>query len=295
MSSEVVKPYLIEEASLTTSGNVVIEATEGFLVGLPVVPGVPATNLLYSAINAGGLPVLFESHPAIPGLAVVQYTPKPHSTSTSQVIVVVRYVNMNPQVSMQGGCALAAVETDWAYDASNAKKPVIVSNYNSGLGITSEATGLVTATSKSIALCPLSVFVANRVIADEAYGGINPVQVQRDYQGTINNASVTIRGVEFPAGSLICENFGFNNDGLWGVAWHISVEMRYNPEGHNPEDVLLDTDTGLPAKNLTNDANYNAANPLARCAADPSSTQSGRKIVKKQRAVNWAPLVALFG
>jgi len=292
--AHVIKPYLMEEASILQNGSIVLEAVEWYQVRLDASDYAQgATCGLFAAMNATGLPILFSDHPQIPGLCVLQYIPKPYGKN--DVLVGVRYVNMNPQVTMRGGCALQATETNMAFNSSGALVPIKCSNYNASKGITSESTGLVVQPVTVTTLDPVPVFVATRVVADEAYGGINPVQFQDTYVGTINGQDVTIRGKTFAAGELICENFGFDNDGLGGVAWRIEVEIRANKRGHCPEAAMIDTETGMPADNLTLDANYSkTSSPLARCASNPSDTQSGRKIVRTQRTAYWPTLIALF-
>lgn len=279
MAASVVKEYIKDASSLTTSGNLIVEAVEAYWVQLQSSDWANgATSALYAAINAPGLPFLWSAHPTIPDLSAVQYTPEPWGRD--KCIVKVRYVNSSPQVVLRGGCALETIQTDMDVD----KRPIRLIAPD----LEDPVPGVVTA------LRARPCFVAQRIVADEAYGGINPVEWQNRYADSVNADSVQVRGVTFPAGSLLCENFGFDNDGLWGVAWNIVVEMRGNPHGFNPEVALLDPETGEPYDGLVKDPNFNKINPLERICVSASDGLYGRKVIREQREETWGPLMALF-
>jgi len=279
--------HQMDGASLITNGAVYVEAIEPFMVEVHAPEEAWASHLLYLATNAYGLPVVWSPHPTIPGLNALQFIPEPKGAGKIRVLV--RYVNTMTQVYLRGGCALEQITTDM--DVNNV--PILVSNEYSPSVPAKDRTvqsGVVTA------LRARPCFVCERVVPDAAFGGINPVQWAATYGGTVNLYAVTIRGVTFRAGELLCENFGYDSDQFAGVAWRVAVEFRGNPAGHNPEVAWIDRETGEPGSALTKDPNFdNTTSPLARVCANASDPRYGRKVIASQRAVDWSPLISLFG
>lgn len=271
----VVVKRIMEEASVVTNGNAVMEVTEGYYVsGLDITKG-PA-YALFSAINATGLPTPWTAHPYIPNVNLVSYSPRFVKQDTAKVTLT--YVNVQPQLIVSGGCGLITVQTD--EDRNGA--PILVSNQNTGATPPVAAAIAKVQAGLHTVFKPQATIVIQRIRADSFYGGIDP-KAQIAFVGKTN--SNTTFG--YSPGTLLVENIGFNNDGFAGVAWRMQYEFRHNPKGWNNRIAWTDRETGHPGTQLVKAPGYDAG--TVSSASDP---QYGRKICDDYEQVDFAPLLA---
>lgn len=287
------KSYLIEGTSINQSGGTILEAVEVFEVTLTDADGLGAARL-YSAIHATGLPLLWSDHPVIPNLSAISYQPEFQGPFLAFVKVI--YANAAPQVFIRGGCGLEQVQVN----VDRYRRYPRVSNQFAGTTLPDNTvippvTDLQRIVQDGVAhvFRPRATFIIARVRPSTNFpGGINPAQQQKDFVGKINSNTTDIFGVSMPPGTLICENIGYDNDGLAGVAWRMSYEFRYRPEGFNPEVFWIDRETGEPGAFLTKDPNFDASTPLARICANSEDPRYGLKVIDCYETANFDTLLA---
>lgn len=276
------KAYLAEHASVTTQGNVVMEAQEGFFVRLTAqdLALTGGAGMMYAAINATGLPVPWSPHPIIPNVNVISYTPTPEGNTAA--IVLVRYINVQPQITIRGGVGLKVEDTD----IDRLGNPIVLSNQNASATPPVSAAQAVPIGGSHKVFRPEATLVIERIRPSLAFGGgsaVDPAAQAVAYVGKTNNA------VHFgaPAGTLMCENIGFDNDGLGNVAWRMQYEFRFNRRGWNPRVVWINPETGQPGTQLAKAPGFDAG--TVSNASDP---QYGRKVIDDYEQVSFDPLLS---
>lgn len=273
------KAYLAEYASVTTQGNVVMEATEAFFVRLSAADAAAngGAGAMFRAINAPELPAPWTPHPVIPNVNVISYTPTPQGNTAA--IVTIRYVNIQPQLIIRGGCGLKVEETDM--DRSG--NPVVVSNYNpSATPPVSQAQAIVLGGSHKV-LRPDATIVIQRIRPSTVFGGIDPLAQQAAFVGR-TNSTVTLGAA---VGTMLCENCGFDNDGFGNVAWRMQYEFRYDPRGWNTRVVWVNPETGKPGTQLQKAPGFDAGT-----VSSPSDASFGRKVVDDYQQVDFSTLLS---
>lgn len=272
------KSYLSERATLTTNGFVVTDATEGFFVRFTTqdLAETAGAGMMFRAVSASGLPLVWSAHPTIPNLNLVSFNPIPQGNTAA--IVDCRYVNVQPQVVLRGGCGLTSVLTDVDRNGN----PVVVSNQNAS------ATPPVSASQRNELGChfnvltPEATLVVQRIRPSLAFGGIDPVAQQDTYVGTVN--STAFLGIA--PGRVLCENIGYDNDNLAGVAWRMQYEFRISRRTWYPRVVWIDPNTGSPGTQLVKAAGYDAGTP-----SNPSDASVGRKVVDSYEGKDFSALL----
>lgn len=276
------KAYLAEYSSVSTQGNVVMEAQEGFFVRLETtdIAVTGGAGMMYRAILAAQLPAPWSPHPIIPNVNAISYSPQPQGNTSA--IVLVRYVNVQPQITIRGGCGLKVEDTD----IDRLGVPVVVSNQNASATPPVSAAQAIPIGGTHKVMRPEATILIERIRPSLAFGGgaaVDPAAQAVEYVGKTN--STTYFGAA--PGTLLCENIGYDNDGFGNVAWRMQYEFRYNRKGWNPRVVWINPETGQPGTQLQKAPGFDAGT-----VSNSSDPQYGRKVIDDYEQVSFNALLA---
>lgn len=283
--AQVTKRYLFDGASITMFGNQILEQVDVFMVeGFEPVSasGELEGQGLYNAIMAGltisdftstrpewnpdtntadqsRLPPLWSQHPwntlcePLRWLYAVSRDVKVQGT---KAIVAVRYVNVLGQLRYRGGSGFTLIDSTLDREG----KPVYVWNpdwltneklINEG----KDATEYENAPPRQIARYSIPVveqtFMVERIRPSILFfNGIDPIRLGAAYVGKLNKQRFVVGGFAYPKGTVICENFSYDNDEYGNVAWRTVAEFRYRPVryGFQPQVYHVNDVTGLPSE-----------------------------------------------
>lgn len=248
--AQIIKSDCYEGSTLVREGSIIREIMRPVIVQLnPLADGGVAA--MVAAVSVSGMPEMWSQHPIYSELRLISMAAE--GIAANMVRVMLRYVN-SAATLFDGASYLETVETTKNLDGSD----VVVKHvsYVDGAG---DPVRVEKQNQRQYALIsrdvPRAFFGVRRIEPTVAYGGNDPIAVQRAFTGKLNAQPFFGYAPE----TVRCDAIKFTNEGLGYAALQYSYEFSVRFQAHalmtdqqvwRTEALWVNPKTGAPGPDL---------------------------------------------